>query len=80
MFNKIQLTVFALLVFPCHVVIFPIHCDLLFPFLSRKSLEHSSEYLRSIHLLESQFYFIIVLAHSVEEFLPSFPNARGRIT
>ena len=27
-----------------------------------------------------QFYFINVLAHSVEEFLPSFPNARGRIT
>ena len=27
-----------------------------------------------------QFYFINVLAHSVEEFSPSFPNARGRIT
>ena len=25
-------------------------------------------------------YFINVLGHSVEEFLPSFPNARGRIT
>ena len=28
MFNKIQLTVFTLLVFVCCVVIFPIHCDL----------------------------------------------------
>ena len=28
MFNKIQLTVFPLLVFVCCVVIFPIHCDL----------------------------------------------------
>ena len=27
MFNKTQLTVFALLVFACCVVIFPIHCD-----------------------------------------------------
>ena len=26
------------------------------------------------------FYFINVLGHSMEEFLPSFPNARGRIT
>ena len=28
MFNKIQLTVFTLLVFVCCVAIFPIHCDL----------------------------------------------------
>ena len=28
MFNKIQLTVFTLLVFVCGVFIFPIHCDL----------------------------------------------------
>ena len=28
MFNKIQLTIFTLLVFVCCVVIFPIHCDL----------------------------------------------------
>ena len=27
MFNKIQLTVFTLLVFVCGVFIFPIHCD-----------------------------------------------------
>ena len=29
MFNKIQLTVFTLLVFVCCVVIFPIHCECL---------------------------------------------------
>ena len=55
MFNKIQLTVFTLLVFACSVVIFPIHCDLSDNHTASKNkqskygklyfIEHSREYL-----------------------------------
>ena len=43
MFNKIQLTVFTLLVFSCCVVIFPIHCDPLTPSFYCKRKDKASQ-------------------------------------